>query len=153
MATMLENYQSQKSSFDNRLQTAAHSATQILEHQELMYRIGVLETCQMFVKTAPNSTEINKLAPHYLVMDAYIQHLAFERQYNQSSCEEAKKQRDTAYDSLKLVIESYRKHFGSFTPGNDAGCYRKTIANVIQTVLPVWVQYRQTYIEIKKEAF
>jgi len=152
MATMLENYQALKNSFDNGMQTAMPGPEQIWRQQELLYRIEVLETCQMFVKTAPNTTDVNLLVAHYQMADAYIQNLTQERRCNMNSSEEIKKQRETAYGSLNQVIESYRKRFGSFAPGNDAGCYRKTIANVIHTVLPVWIQYRQTYIEIKKEA-
>ena len=152
MATMLENYQAQKIGFDNGTQTAMPGPDQIWRQQELLYRIEVLETCQMFVKTAPNSVVLNVLVSHYQMVDGYIQNLVFERRYGYASNEEIKKQRDTAYDSLNLVIESYRKHFGSFAPENDTGRYRKAITGVIQTVLPAWIQYRQTYIEIKKEA-
>ena len=152
MATMLENYQAQKISFDDGTQTAMPGPDQIWRQQELLYRIEVLETCQMFVKTAPNSVARNVLVSHYQMVDGYIQNLVFERRYGYASNEEIKKQRDTAYDSLNLVIESYRKHFGSFAPENDIGRYRKAITSVIQTVLPAWIQYRQTYIEIKKEA-
>jgi len=151
---MLENYQAQKISFDKGTQTAMPGLDQIWRQQELLYRIEVLEACQMFVKAAPYSIARNVLVSHYQMMDGYIQNLVFERRYGYgSNNEEIKKQRDTAYDSLNLVIESYRKHFGSFAPENDAGRYRKIINNVIQTVLPAWIQYRQTYIEIKKEGF
>ena len=153
MATMLENYQAQKINFDNGMQTAMPDLAQIWRQQELLYRIEVLETCQMFVKTAPNSVDLDMLVPHYQMIDAYIQSLTLERRYGlNTSNEEIKKLRNTAYNSLNLVIESYRKHFESFTPENDTGCYRKIITSVIQTVLPVWIQYRQTYIDIKKHS-
>ena len=151
MATMLECYQAQKINFDNGTRIAMPDPAQIWRQQELLYRIEVLEACQMFVKTAPNSADLNILVSHYQMVDAYIHNLTLERRYGMNSNDETKKQRDTAFNSLSLVIESYRKHFGSFTPDNDIGCYRKTITSVIQTVLPVWIQYRQTYIEIKKE--
>ena len=152
MATMLETYHIQKSSFDSSIQTAMPGPEQIWRQQEVLYRIEVLETCQMFIKSAPNSLDVKLLVTHYQMVDAYVQNLALERRYGVNSGEETKKQRDTAYGSLNQVIESYRKGFGSFAPGNDAGCYKKTIASVIQTVLPVWILYRQTYTEIKKEA-
>jgi len=152
MATMLETYQAQKGSFDNSIQIALPGPEQIWRQQEVLYRIEVLETCQMFVKTAPNSVDVSLLVAHYQMVDAYVQNLTLERKYGVNSGDEMKKQRDTAYGSLNQVIEGYRKSFGSFSPGNDAGCYRKAIARVIQTVLPVWIQYRQTYTEIKKEA-
>ena len=152
MATMLETYQEQKSKFDNSIQTVAPDPEQVWRQQEILYRIEVLETCQMFVKSAPDSVDIKPLVTHYQMVDAFVQNLTLERRYGVNSGDEAKKQCDTAYGSLIQVIEGYRKGFGSFAPGNDSGCYRKAIAGVIQTVLPVWIQYRQTYTEIKKEA-
>ena len=151
MPTMLETYQAGKNSFDTSIQTAAPAPDQIWIQQETIYRIEVLETCQMFAKTAPQSVDAQILAPHYQMVDAYIQNLSLERRYGVSAGEETKKQCETAYNNLLRVIQDYRARFGSFSPGGDTGCYRKTISKVIQTVLPVWIQYRQTYIEIKRE--
>jgi len=136
------------------MQTAMPGPAEIWEQQELLYRIEVLETCQMFQKTAPNSADVKLLVTHYQMADAYIQNLTQERRYGSSVSvsEETSKQRDTALLNLQRVIQDYRKCFSSFAPGNDTDCYRKTIAAVIQVILPVWIQYRQTYVEIKKEA-
>ena len=151
MPTMLETYQAGKNSFDTSIQTAMPAPDQIWIQQETIYRIEVLETCQMFAKTAPQSVDVQVLSPHYQMVDAYIQNLTQERRYGMSAGEETKKQRETAYSNFLRVIQDYRARFGSFSPGGDTGCYRKTISKVIQTVLPVWIQYRQTYIEIKRE--
>lgn len=152
MATLLEGYNASKNSFEAGMQTAQPTPDQIWKQQELLYRIEVLEACQMFVKTAPQSADVKDLHWHYQMIDAYFQSLTLERRYGLGTGEDVQKQRDTAHGNLFQVIQDYRRRFGSFAPGNDAGCYRKTIANVIQTVLPVWIQYRQTYIEITKEA-
>jgi len=151
MPTILESYQAGKNSFDTGIQTAAPSPAQIWVQQETIYRIEVLETCQMFAKTAPQSVDAQILVSHYQMVDAYIQNLTSERRYGTSANDEIKKQRETAYNNLLRVIQDYRARFGSFTPGGDTGCYRKTISKVIQTILPVWIQYRQTYIEISRE--
>ena len=151
MPTILESYQAGKNNFDTGIQTAAPSPSQIWVQQETIYRIEVLETCQMFAKTAPQSVEAQILVSHYQMVDAYIQNLTSERRYGISANDEIKKQRETAYNNLLRVIQDYRARFGSFTPGGDTGCYRKTISKVIQTILPVWIQYRQTYIEISRE--
>ena len=144
MATLLETYIDLKNSFDNEA-----GPNQIWEQQELLYRISVLETCQRFVKTAPHSANPKELLGHYQMLDAYLHNLTLERRFGTRN---DKKQCDTAHGNLLQVIQDYRKRFGSFAPGNDANCYRNTIASVIQTVLPVWTQYRQTYTEINKEA-
>ena len=152
MPTILETYQITKNSFDAGMQTAMPSPAQIWIWQEIIYRIEVLETCQMLAKTAPQSLDAQTLVSHYQMVDAFIQNLASERRYGMSVGDEAKKHRETANNNLLRIIHDYRARFGSFTPGGDTGCYRKTISNVIQTILPVWIQYRQTFIEIKKEA-
>jgi len=152
MATILESYRNMKTAHESGIQTGNAGQVSVWTYQELLYRIEVLEVCQMFVKSAPDSVDIKILVTHYQMVDAFVQNLTLERRYGVNSGDEAKKQCDTAYGSLIQVIEGYRKGFGSFAPGNDSGCYRKAIAGVIQTVLPVWIQYRQTYTEIKKEA-
>ena len=152
MAKMLEYYIACKENFDSGMQTAMPGPSEIWKQQELLYRIEVLEVCQMFVKTAPQSVVLNDLTWHFQMVDAYFLTLTRERRFGKDADENQKKQRDTAHGNLLQVIQDYRKRLSSFAPGTDAGCYKKTISNVIQTVLPVWVQYRQTYIEITKEA-
>ena len=152
MATLLENYTVYKNGFDAGMQTAMPSPAQVWRQQELLYRIEVLEACQMFIKTAPDSADTKELLWHYQMVDAYFQNLTAERRFGGCANENLQKQRDTAHSNLLRVMQDYRKRFSSFSSGGDAGCYRKTIAAVIQTVLPVWVQYRQTCIEITKEA-
>ena len=143
MATLLETYIDLKNSFNNE-----PGSNQLWEQQELLYRISVLETCQRFVKTAPNSADPKALLGHYQLLDAYLQNLTLERRFGTHINE---KQCDTARGNLLQVIQDYRKRFGSFSPGNDVAFYRNTTANIIQTTLPVWIQYRQTYTEIKED--
>jgi hypothetical protein len=97
---------------------------------------------------APHSTEPPELLGHYQMFDAYIHNLTLERRFGKSIIERLC---ETAHGNLLQIIQDYRKRFSSFAPGNDAGCYKAAIANILQTVLPVWIQYRQTYTEIKKE--
>ena len=151
MATLLENYYIYKNNFDIGSQAAMPGPDQVWQQQELLYRIGVLETCFMFVKTAPRSTSANELLWHYRMMDAYFQSLTTERRYSYDVGGDVKAQRETAHGNLLQVMQDYRGRFGSFAPGTDIECYRKMISKVVQTVLPAWVQYRQTYIEIMRE--
>jgi hypothetical protein len=152
MATLLENYYDRSNKFDSGMLTAAPGPADIWRQQELLYRIEVLEACQLFAKTAPQSTETGDLVWHFQMMDAYIQNLTIERRFGAKADETLQNRRNTSLVNLLRVIQDYRKRLGSFSPGNDAGFYRKTITSVIQAVLPAWIQYRQTYIEINKEA-
>jgi len=148
MATMLESYQARKNAFDAGLQIAMPSPVQSWQQQETLYRIGVLEICQMFSKTAPRSADTSALLPHYQMMDACFQSLTQERRYGPVNNQDIQKQRETAYGSLLSVIQDYRKRFGSFAPATDEQ-YQKDIQSVIVTVIPVWIQFRNTYVEIK----
>jgi hypothetical protein len=150
MATLLEKYQTQKSVFDTTLSSAEPHPSQIWQHQELLYRIAALETFRVFAETAPKSTDMSVLVPHYRMVDAYIHHLTQERRYENSADEAFQKQRDTAHAGLLKVIMDYRKRFGSFAPGNDTQ-YQADIRNAIGTVISAWIQYRNTYVEIQKE--
>jgi hypothetical protein len=85
------------------------------------------------------------------MVDAFFQSLAQERCYSPINTEKEKKQRETAHGSLLKVIQDYRNRFSSFAPGTDAEFYQKTISAAVQTVLPVWIQFRQSYIEVNKE--
>ena len=152
MATLLESYDAYKAGFDRGIQTAKPDQTSVWIQQEVLYRIEVLEACQMFVKSAPQSADVKDLYWHYQMVDAYFQGLTSERRYCVGVGETAIMQRDTAHGNLFAVIQDYRKRFSSFAPGDDIGCYAKTITKVIQTVLAAWIQYRQVFTEIEKEA-
>ena len=150
MATILENYLNLKTTLDAGMHTAQFGPAQIWQYQELLYRIEVLQVCQMFLKSAPASTDGKMLCSHYQMMDAYIQNLLQERQ---NFMGQDKEPCQTAYNSFFGVVCDYRKRFGSFSPGNDAGKYGKEIAAVVRAVLPAWIQYRETCVAIPaKEA-
>jgi hypothetical protein len=125
---------------------------EVSRQQEILYRIEVLESCQLFVKTTPLTAEPKALYWHYLMVDAYFRNLRTERCLAVHANEDVQKRRDTALGNLDRVIQDYQNRFKSFAPSGDADHYRKKITGVIQTVLSVWVQYRQTFIEISKEA-
>lgn len=152
MATILETYWNIKVNMDSEMKSAKPGSSQVWLYQELLYRIEVLQVCQLFQRSAPESADPKVLAPHYQMLNAYIENLTLERRCGANSGEEAQKIRDTAHGNLRRVVEDYRKRLGSFAPGNDAGRYYKEITSVIQTVLPAWIQYRQAYIDIRKEA-
>lgn len=145
MATTLEQYYQTKQQLNAKMAEGKFSNDQLLGYQELMYRISVLESCMMFLKTAPVSTDTSILGFHYKVVDALFTCMLQERQFGLPADEKVKKQRATALENLHLVINSFRRPFQSFAP-NTPEVYRETISKMITTVLPVWLQYRYTYI-------
>jgi signal transduction protein with GAF and PtsI domain len=147
MSTLLEKYQAMKNGFDAGLSAAMPSPSQIWQHQEALYRIAALETFQSFVRTVPKSADMKVLLTHYQMVDAYIQNLTQERCGGNGVSEDIHKQRETAHASLEKVVQDYRRRFGSFAPGSDTQ-FQTDIRNVISAVVPVWIQYRNTYVAI-----
>lgn len=117
--------------------------------QCLLYRIEVLYASQAFCQTAPVTTDVAVLSGHYQLVDAYIQCLTKERRLGQPADQNLKAKRQTASETLDKVVLDCRKRFSSFTP-TDQNQYRKGVSSLINTVLPVWLKLRNTYINISK---
>lgn len=150
MATLLEKYINLQMEFAEKVTNGVLPLDKVLVYQEILYRIDVLESCQLFVKTAPVTTDTKVLAYHYQMWDAYIYHMLTDHRFGQPADEKRKKARETAANSLSQVVNSCRKQFSSFKPAT-AELYRQSINALITTVLPAWIQYRETYISLKEE--
>ncbi|MCL2301379.1 MAG: hypothetical protein FWC27_14645 [Firmicutes bacterium] len=157
--TMLEKLQAQKTALVAQMEESALTPEQLWLFQEFNYRIEVFESCQMFCRSAPRTTETQVLGLHYKVVDAYIRHLSQERQYGKrgnaattegSNDETQQKHRAAALENLNRVIIDYRKRFQSFR-ADTAEQYAAAIDQVLHNVLIAWTQHRQCYVEIKKE--
>lgn len=148
--TMLEKLRKQR---DNLLEefnesTPPPTPDQLWVYQELLYRIEVIEVCQMFHRSAPCTTDLQMLCAHYQMVDAYIHHMSIERQYGQPD-DTQKQNRQTAANNLQRVIADYQMRFASFRPTTPE-LYGSEISNVIQSVLIVWIQHRNCYVDINK---
>lgn len=149
MATWLSEYKNLKNEMEKQISTGNASLEQLMLYQELLYRIEVLHASQAFCQTAPVTTEVAILFGHYQLVDAYIQCLTKERRLGQPADQNLKAKRQTASDTLGKVVLDCRKRFSSFTP-TDQNQYRKSVSSLLNTVLPVWLQLRNTYINISK---
>ena len=58
MATWLNDYKAYKEALSQEFEGGAVAIGKVLQYQELLYRIDVLETCQMLCKTAPVTMDI-----------------------------------------------------------------------------------------------
>ena len=145
MATTLEQYYQTKQQLTAKIAEGKFTNDQLLGYQELMYRISVLESCMMFLKTAPISTDTGVLGFHYKVVDALFTCMLQERQFGIPADEKLKKQRATALENFGTVVTSFRKQFQSFAPSTPEA-YKANITRMINAVLPAWLQYRYTYI-------
>lgn len=115
--------------------------------QELNYRICVIETFQAFCKSAPMSLDTRVLGYHFQMVDAYVRFVLTERRFGPKTDEDGQKKRDTALASFEKVVQDGRKRFSSFAPSKPEQ-YKNTVNQYVNTVLPVWMQYRNTYINL-----
>lgn len=79
MATALEKYYGMKESMNAAIAQGKLPVEHLLAHQEVLYRINVLETCMNFCKTAPVTPDMRVLTYHYQLTDAFIQCMLLER--------------------------------------------------------------------------
>ncbi|MCL2495189.1 MAG: hypothetical protein FWE98_05985 [Oscillospiraceae bacterium] len=148
--TMLEKLRAQKAALEGQAEESALTPEQLWLFQELNYRIEVFESCQIFCRSAPRTTESQALGQHYKVVDAYVQHLSIERQYGKAVDDTQQQHRAAALENLNRVIGDYRRRFKSYRPGT-AEQYAADIGQALHNVLIAWTQHRQCYVEIKKE--
>lgn len=100
-------------------------------------------------KTSPVTIETKVIAFHFQLVDRYIHFLLDERIFGTKTDENGKKKRKTASDSLKNVFSDAEKQFSYFNPKGQND-YKDRIVRMINTFLCAWVQYRETFIEIKE---
>lgn len=145
MASVLQKYTDMKSRLSNQITAGQLPPEQMLQYQELLYRIDVLESLMAFGKTAPVTMDQRILIYHYQMLDAFIICLLQERRFGQPGDEKVKQHRECAYGNLNSVVTNCRKQFSSFNPvAQDT--YRGAVQNMINTILPAWVSYRNTYV-------
>lgn len=148
--TVLENYYGYRQQLLQRMAKPPISPADLWLYGEILYRIGVLETCQMYLRSAPITREVPCLQGHYMMLDAYVQNLARERRYGPNRGPDTQKERDAAQVNLERVIQDYRKRFTGFQPA-EPEAYQKEIGRVITTLLPAWLQYRNTFVPLKNK--
>lgn len=146
--TLLDRYWKMRLDFQDTHKESMPTSIQLWSFQELLYRICVLEVFQQFAKSAPFSGEMKSLISHYAIVDAYVENLKRERDIPSPDNPDAQKKRETAFTAMLSVIEDYRRRYASYKATGPEQ-YGKDIGRTIATVLPAWVQYRNTICEIK----
>ena len=145
--TLLEQYNAKLNEMNEKIRAGQVSPEEMLVYQELMYRIGTLNTCKAFCASAPVGKETSKLCCHYQVVTMYIKMLSGERQVGSKTDEDGKKKRAAAKETIDRVMNDGVRRFGSFNPTTDE-LYKKTISEFINAYISVWIQYRNPYINI-----
>lgn len=147
MANLLEQYLEKREELTSQIKANSMPVDSLTILQELNYRISVLETFKAFSQAAPVTADTKVMGYHYQIVDAYIRFLGTERKFGPKADENGQTKRETAASALERVAQDGRKRFASFK-ANTQDQYKNCIGNLINTVLPVWVQYRNTYVNI-----
>ena len=147
MAFLIDKYYEKREAFRSQLAENSLPPDDLILVQELEYRISVLETFQTFCKAAPLTTDTKVLVNHYQLFNHCICNLLTERKFGTKADDNGKKKRETAFESFDKVIKDNQKRFSSFA-AQTQNQYKTCITNYINTALPVWVQYRDTYVKI-----
>lgn len=119
----------------------------VVAYQELNYRIDVLNTCKALTVTAPETMDKKKLGYHYQLTDKVLGTLTTEHKFGPAVDEEGKKKREASLSALERVIQDGRRRFQSLNITSNEQ-YKKLVISFIGAVLNVWVQYRNTYVNI-----
>ena len=144
---ILEIYKAKQSEIYSRIATHTIRPQETLAMQELNYRIDVLETFKAFLKSAPMALDPKQLGYHYQLVDSYVKFVLTERQFGPKTDETGQKKRATALGSFQKVVQDGRKRFASFHAAKPEQ-YSETVSRYVNTILPLWMQYRNTYVNI-----
>ena len=145
--TLLEQYSAKLNEMNEKIRAGQLPPEEMLVYQELMYRIGTLNTCKALCASAPIGTETTKLCYHYQVVAMFIKMVSGERQVGSKTDEDGKKKRGAAKETIDRVMNDGVRRFSSFNPKTD-DLYKKTVSEFINAYISVWIQYRNTYINI-----
>lgn len=147
MATILDQYREKQNLIRSKIAENSLLPEELLVMQELNYRICVLETFQSFCKSAPVTTDVKVMGYHFQLVDAYVRFVLNERRFGPKADADGQKKRETALVSFERVVQDGKKRFTSFSAGTNEQ-YKNCISQYVNTILPVWMQYRNTYINL-----
>ena len=149
MPTTLENYWGIRRQIEDDMGRAPATAEQILLHTELVYRISVLDTFQMFCRSASTITALPAMMSHYKLMDSFVESLTRDRRYGPSRGPDTENERQAADTSFTRVVADYRQRFSSFVP-DPPEAYAQEIGKVVNAIIPAWLQSRNTFVPLTK---
>lgn len=150
MATVLEQYLAMETAAKQKIAARSFATGGLMALQELQYRICVIETLKCFCLCTPEQPTPDGLCMHYRAVGTYLRFLVSERRMGSEADGEANKRRETARTALVRVVEDSERRWSSYQV-TTAEKYRKDITDTVNTVLPVWIQYRNTVLPIGGE--
>lgn len=143
----LDRYLEKQAELKSQIKANSLPPDMLVVYQELNYRIDVLESCKAFCNTAPTTTDERVMMYHYSLVYRAVSNLAAEHKIGPKTDEEGKNKREAAQKSLEDVILSGAKRFQSYKISSQDQ-YRKDVCAFVNSVLSVWIGYRNTYVNI-----
>lgn len=147
MATILADYLARQDELRCKGIDGSMSMEEVVGYQEINYRVNVLETCKALTISAPVTTDAKKMGFHYQLTEAVLGAALTDHKVGPKTDDEGEKKRETAYKAVERVFQDGKRRFRSFKATTKEQ-YKDTVSNFINTVIQVWIQYRNTFIKI-----
>lgn len=106
-----------------------------------------VENLGLAMRVDGNLYPMRMTAYHFQMVNAYVKFVLNERRFGPKTDADGQKKRETALASFERVVQDGKKRFTSFSAGTNEQ-YKKSISQYVNTILPVWMQYRNTYINL-----
>ncbi|MBR1741022.1 MAG: hypothetical protein IJ733_03960 [Lachnospiraceae bacterium] len=145
--TLLEQYQARREICEMEIEGGSFRQEEMMELQELDYRISVLYTLQSLLASIRRDMGLPVLSWHYRVITTYFDQVAKERKFGSGMDAFRIKERDEALADMEKTIREEKERIRSVPP-LDAPDYKKKMGKYFGAVLSAWMRYRQTYIKI-----
>lgn len=143
----LEHYIEKRAELDEQIKANSLTLESLVVYQELNYRIDVLSSFKAFCKAAPLTTERAVMSYHYSLSRKLTEGIVREHQIGEKTDEVGKKKREAAQSALDRAISSGCRPFINYNPKKQEQ-YKSDYAAYINSILPLWIQYRNTYVNI-----
>lgn len=145
--SLLQEYQCLREALRKQIEEGNFPSRNMLLLQELNYRIELLETFQNFCQTAPVTQDMSLIAFHHQLILAFVSKIVSERALAERPDEATAKRRETALNAFSDVVKDCKNRFSSFRATADDE-YKNKLTNFINTILPVWLQYRTSLVDL-----
>lgn len=120
---------------------------QMLMYQELNYRIQILESLAFLLNSAPRTDDNKKMRRHYMMVDAFLQHMMRERKYKKPALPDLQDALEVARESLQQIYDDFKARFASYE-ATTAKKYKQDVMNFVISVLMAWIVYRDMFLPI-----
>lgn len=130
----------------NEKLSAESKLESILQRQELIYRISVLDTMKMLIRSAPEKGK-EEAYYHFQLTKMFVKSLLTERKIGMKADEKKLCERDTARLSACEIEEAQTRKICAVNP-NVKGEYAAAVNQYLSACVIGWLAFRNTYAEI-----